>query len=125
MKIRAKDLFSKEEKEKIRQAVQDAEGSTSGEIAVVLVDESDRYREAELMGALSFSALVSLVVSIVFHYVTIWFYIPVATLLLFPFLYLFRTFPHMKLAFLRRKRVEDAVRERAVYAFFQKGVHKN
>ena len=30
----------------------------------------------------------------------------------------------MKLAFLHRRRVEEAVRERAVYAFFQKGVHK-
>ena len=30
----------------------------------------------------------------------------------------------MKLAFLGHKRIAEAVRERAVYSFFQKGVHK-
>jgi putative membrane protein len=124
MKIRAKDFFSREQKEKIRQAVQAAEASTGGEIAVVLVDESDRYREAELAGALSFSAFIALVLAVAFHHVTIWFYIPLTVILLFPFLYLFRKFPHIKLAFLHQRRVEEAVRERAVYAFFQKGVHR-
>ena len=124
MKIRAKELFSNEQKEKIRQAVRAAEGSTRADIAIMLVDESDRYREAELTGALSFSALVALVLSMALHHLTIWFYIPVTAVLLFPFVRLFRVFPHMKLAFLHRKRVEEAVRERAIYAFFQKGVHK-
>jgi putative membrane protein len=124
MKIRAKELFSKEQKEKIRQAVRAAEGSTRADIAIMLVDESDRYREAELTGALSFSALVALVLSMALHQPTIWFYIPVTAVLLFPFLRLFKVFPHMKLAFLHRRRVEEAVRERAVYAFFQKGVHE-
>ena len=124
MKIRAKDFFSGEEKERIRRAVQSAESGTSGEVAVVLADESDRYRDAELIGALSFSALVSLVLSVAFHYVTIWFFIPVTAILLFPFFRLFRTLPHMKLAFLSNRRIEDAVKERAVYAFFEKGVHK-
>lgn len=124
MKIRAKDFFSGEQKEKIRQAVQAAEASTGGEIAVVLVDESDRYREGALAGALSFSAFTALVLAIAFHHVTIWFYIPVTVVLLFPFLYLVQKFPHIKLAFLHNRRVEEAVKKRAVYAFYQKGVHK-
>lgn len=124
MKIRARDFTSSKEKEKIRQAVLSAEKSTNEEIAVVVVDESDRYREAELAGALSLSALLSLVLSLWLRHVTIWFYIPVACLLFFPAFYLFRRFPHMKLAFLGRRRIEEAVRERAVYAFFRKGMHK-
>jgi putative membrane protein len=124
MKIRAKDFVSSAEKEKIRQAVQAAEESGSGDVAVTVVDESDRYREAELAGALSLAAILSLVLSLVLQHVTIWFYIPVACLLVFPCLYVFRVFPHMKLAFVGRKRIEEAVRERAVFAFYQKGVHK-
>ncbi len=124
MKIRGKDFFSREEKEKIRRAVESAESSSSGEIAVVVVDESDRYRDAELIGAISFSAILSLVLSIALHYVTIWFFVPVTVVLLFPFFYLFRFFPHMKLAFLSNRRIDEEVRERAVYAFFQRGVHK-
>jgi putative membrane protein len=124
MKIRARELFSKEQKEKIRRAVQAAEGLTRTDISVMLVDESDRYREAELSGALALSALAALVLSMALGYATIWFYVPVTAALLFPFIGLFRAFPHMKLAFLRRKRVAEAVRERAVYGFFQRGLHK-
>jgi len=124
MKIRAKELFDREQREKIRRAVQAAEGLTRTDISVMLVDESDRYREAELSGALALSALAALVLSMALHHVTIWFYIPVAVVLLFPFVRLFRVFPHLKLAFLHHKRVTEAVRERAVYAFFQRGLHK-
>ncbi len=124
MKIRAKDFFSGAEKERIRQAVEAAEDTTSGEIAIMVVPESDPYREAQLIGALSLAGLTSLVLSLGLYYVTIWFFIPVTCFLLVPSLYLFRYFPHMKLAFLHRKRIDDAVRERAVYGFFQKGAHK-
>ena len=47
MKINAKTLFSDAQKEKIREAVKAAECSTRGKM-VMLVDESDPYREAEL-----------------------------------------------------------------------------
>jgi len=124
MKIRAKDFFSRAEKDSIRQAVEAAEGGTSGEIMVMLVPESDPYREAQLTGAFSLAGLAALVISFSLHYVAIWFYIPVFCLLLIPSLYLFRRLPHLKLAFLHKKRIEDAVRERAVYGFYQKGAHR-
>jgi putative membrane protein len=124
MKIGHNGLFSGAEKERIRQAVQEAEKTTSGEIVVVVVEESDPYREAQLMGGIFFGALCAMVLALVLRHVTIWFYIPVAILLFFPGFYLFRRFPDLKLAFLGHKRVEQAVRERAVYGFFQKGVHK-
>jgi putative membrane protein len=124
MKIKARDFFSRAQRTKIREAVEQAESSTSGEIAVVLVEASDTYREGRLMGALILSSLLALVLSILFHFVTIWFFIPVTAFLLFPFLYLFEKLPHMKLAFVGKGRVEHAVKERAVYAFFQKGVYK-
>ena len=113
MKIRAKDFFSSAEKAGIRQAVEAAEAGTSGEIMITFVHESDPYREAQLVGAFSLAGLAALVLSFSLQYVTIWFYIPVFCLLLYPSLYLFRRFPHLKLAFLHKKRIEDAVRERA------------
>ncbi len=123
MKIRAKDFFSRAEKEKIRQAVEAAERNTTGEIAVALVAQSDQYREAETLGAFCLSAFISLVLVVAFHHITIWFYIPVTAILFFPSLYLFKQIPQLKLTFLGEKRVDEAVRERAVYTFFQKGVH--
>jgi putative membrane protein len=123
MKINAKTLFSDAQKEKIRQAVQAAERSTRGEIMVMLVDESDPYREAEFAGASSLSALAALLLSAALQLTSIWFYIPVTVVLFVPFLILFKRCPHLKLALLTRNRVDEAVKERAVYAFFQKGVH--
>jgi putative membrane protein len=138
MNIRATDFFSKAEKEQIKRSVKAAETHTTGEIAVMLVDESDRYREAETMGAGALACLVSTVISLILdyavasswslvpdpHYTTIWFWIPVAVILLAPAWYLFRLFPHLKLVLLSRKRVETAVRERALLSFFQKGLHR-
>jgi len=124
MKIRAKDFFSSAEKASIRQAVEAAEAGTSGDIMITFVHESDPYREAQLVGAFSLAGLAALVLSFSLQYVTIWFYIPVFCVLFYPSLYLFRRFPHLKLAFLHKKRIEDAVRERAVYGFYQKGAHR-
>lgn len=124
MKIRAKDFFSSAEKAKIRQAVEAAEAGTTGDIMIMLVHESDPYREAQLAGALCLAGLAALVLSFSLAYTTVWFYIPVFCVLFFPSLYVFNRFPHLKLAFLHKKRIEEAVRERAVYGFFQKGAHR-
>ena len=124
MKVRSKDFFSSEERTKIRLAVQEAEQNTSGEIAVALVDASDAYHEAELLGAFLLSGLVSLALALAFHFMTIWFFIPTATILFFPSFYLLRLFPHWKLGLLNRRRIDQAVQEKAISTFFLRGVHK-
>lgn len=138
MNIRAKDFFSKAEKERIRKSVDSAESQTTGEIAVMLVDQSDGYREAEIAGAVALAGFFSTVVSLVLdytttlswlpstdpHYTSIWFWIPATLVLLPPSWYLFRLFPPLKLALVSRKRVAMAVRQRAVLSFYQKGLHR-
>jgi putative membrane protein len=124
MKVHGKEFFSNAQKEMIRQAVRDAEQDTTGEIAIVLVDESDRYREAEILGAILIAAFSSFVVAVALRYITIWFYVPLTLILFLPSHYLFRKYPHLKRALLTKKRIADAVRERAAYGFFQKGLHK-
>ena len=124
MKVNAKDFFSRAEKERIRQSVQAAEKTTSGEIAVMLVDASDRYREAEFIGAVGLAGLVALILSIAFHHLTIWFYIPVTFVFFFPFWYLVWKIPQLKLPFVSRRRAAEAVRERAVFSFYRKSLHK-
>lgn len=138
MKIRAKDFFSRAEKEQIKKSVKAAEERTAGEIAVMLVDESDRYREAEMAGTFAVAGFVSTVVSLILdytvasswslapdpHYTSIWFWIPATAVLLVPAWYLFRFFPHLKLALVGRKRIETAVRQRSVLSFYQKGLHQ-
>ena len=124
MKVNARDFFNRAEKERIRQSVQAAEKKTSGEIAVMLVDASDRYREAEFVGAVGLAGLVALILSIAFHHLTIWFYIPVTFVFFFPFWYLVWKIPQLKLPFVSRRRAAEAVRERAVFSFYRKSLHK-
>lgn len=120
----ANDFFNDDEKERIRTLVEEAEHHTSGEIATMVVDESDSYREAEILGAVLLSSLSALIVTIVIHHITIWTYIPLVFLLYFPALTIMRRFPRLKLAFTGRRRLEQAVRERAIRAFFEKGLYR-
>lgn len=121
---KAKDFFTAEERERIRQAVAVAEAHTSGEIATMVVDHSDSYREAEILGALLVAGLFSVIVAVAVHHVMIWSYIPLVCIFFFPIRYLFRRYPHLKLPFVGRKRIGEAVRERAIRAFFEKSLHK-
>ncbi len=116
-------LFSDAQRRRSARGSEAAERSTRGEIIVMLVEESDPYREAELVGVFSLAALAALALSVALGLTSVWFYIPVTVIFLVPFLILFKRHPHLKLALLTRRRVNEAVKERAVYAFFQKGVH--
>lgn len=119
-----KEFFDEAEKELIRRAVADAETRTTGEIATMVVPESDRYREAEQLGALLVAALVAVIAAVALHQVTIWTYIPLVCLLFFPTLALFRYSPRLKLSFVGARREAEAVRERALRAFFEKGLYR-
>ncbi|MBU5612371.1 TPM domain-containing protein [Geomonas azotofigens] len=120
----AHDFFSQADKEAIRQAVARAEALSSGEIATMVVSESDRYREAEALGALLLSGFVCVVIAVLTHHVTIWTYIPVVFLLYFPVLLFLRRFPRFKLSFVGPRRLAEAVSERALVAFYQQGLYR-
>ncbi|MBI5655683.1 MAG: hypothetical protein HZC44_02195 [Geobacter sp.] len=120
----AETYFTSEEQERISLCVATAESGTSGEIAIMIVDESDRYREAGLAGALFLSAFVALSAALLTSHVTIWSYLPMMVLLLFPSLWLFRRFPRLKRPFAGRRRIAEAVRQRAVRAFYEKGLYR-
>lgn len=121
---RASVFFSGDEREMIRRAVHAAESSTTGEIATMVVDESDPYRDAVALGGVLLAALLAMVVAILLHHVTIWFYIPLVFVLYFPCRALFVRVPALKLPLLTRARINLSVRERAVRAFYEKGLHR-
>jgi putative membrane protein len=120
----AGNLFSETEKEKISTLVKNAELETSGEIAVMVVDASDSYREAEFLGAVLLSALIALILAVALHQVTIWSYVPAVIIFWFPALYIMRLIPRFKLTLAGRNRLEEAVRERAIRAFFEKKLYR-
>jgi putative membrane protein len=150
MKIKASEFFSPEEKENIANSIKKAESSTSGEIAVMVLDSSDSYIEAETFGAFILSGFFSLLFelikssvlgfepgwesgNLIFQYTffigaaknaSIWTYIPMVFILYFFFKFILSKLPEIKILFISGKRIEETVRERAVMAFYEKELYK-
>jgi putative membrane protein len=117
-------FFSDDEREAIRRAVGLAETATSGEIATMVVDHSDRYREAEVLGGMLVAALAAVIIAVTTQHTTIWSYLPLTLLLTFPARLLFYRFPRLKFPFVNKRRMMHAVRERALRAFYEKRLYK-
>jgi putative membrane protein len=121
---RAAVFFTDAEKDKIKETTVAAESRTIGEVAVMIVDESSHYHEAEILGGTILGSLVALIVTILFFHESIWWYIPLSFLLFFPAWGLFKEFRVLKIHCIGNKRKEKAVRERALKAFYEKGLYK-
>jgi len=121
---KAELFFTESEKEKLRAAVLDVESRTIGEVVVMVVDTSDDYPEAEIIGGFFLSSFVSLVLTFLFFHASIFWFVPVSLVLFFPFKLLLRSLPHLKKLFLGADRKEEAVRTRAFVAFYEHGLVK-
>ena len=122
--MKAAQFFTPEEKERIRNTTHSVESRTDGEIAVMVVDQSDRYPEAEFLGGIIFGSLLSLVISVIFFHDSLFVYIPLSFFLFFPFRWIGAAIPRLKLVFITLHRKEEAVRRRALQAFYEKGLYK-
>ena len=121
---KASQFFPEEERKKIEGAVHAVECCTIGEVAVMVVDSSDEYREASMLGGIFLAAVASFSIVEIFFGASLTYFIPLSVLLSFPFIKLFSTLPELKTAFIGPVRREEAVRDRAVRAFFEKGLYK-
>ena len=121
--IKAKNLFTADEQKKIEEAVGKAEKTTAGEIAIMVLDESDSYIESTIYGAIMLSGLFSVLVPFLLMRYEIWFYLPAVFVLYVPFHFLLKV-PEIKRLFISAERMSTAVRERAIRAFYEKGLYK-
>ena len=95
-----------------------------GEIAVMIVDRSDPYLEAEIGGGVLLGSLLSLSVTLLFFHSSLWTYIPLSLVLFFPFRRLIAGTPVLKRIFILPLKKEEAVRKRALLAFYEKGLYR-
>ncbi|MGB5156616.1 TPM domain-containing protein [Desulfobacterium sp. N47] len=151
MKTKASEFFSKQDQKCISDIIKQAESNTSGEIAIMVLDASDSYKEAETLGAFILSGFFALILEIIKSYyiatkavgwsydpsgfsyqflleasghTSIWTYIPMLFILYFPFKFIFSKIDGIKIPFLSGKRIEETVRKRALMAFYEKGLYK-
>ena len=121
---KAELFFSEAEKERLRTAVQDVESRTIGELVVMVVDTSDDYPEAEIIGGFFLSSFVSLILTFLFFHASIFWFVPISLVLFFPSRLLLRSLPDLKKPFLGTDRKEEAVRARAFVAFHEHGLDR-
>jgi putative membrane protein len=121
---KADQFFSEEERKKIEAAVHAVECCTIGEVAVMVVDSSDEYREASMLGGIFLAAVASFSIVEIFFSASLTYFIPLSVVLSFLFRRFFSMLPELKIAFIGPVRKEEAVRDRAVRAFYEKGLHK-
>ncbi|MBA4371781.1 MAG: hypothetical protein C0402_02840 [Thermodesulfovibrio sp.] len=124
MKKSAATFFSDEEKKNITEATRQVELQTSGEVAVMLVDSSDQYRDAEIIGGAVFGSIAAFALTEIFFHALIWYYIPLSILFFFPFKRLTGLISELKAIFIGVGRKNEAVRRRALMAFYEKGLYK-
>jgi putative membrane protein len=108
---KADKVFTAEEKERLKAITQEVESRTIGEIVVMVVDRSDHYIEAEVLGGVLLGSLLSLILTLLYFHSSIWSYVPLS-------------FLFSKRLFIGVRRKEEAVRLRAERAFFEKGLYK-
>jgi len=121
---KADKFFTAEEKERLRATIQEVESRTIGEIVVMVVDRSDHYIEAEVLGGVLLGSLLSLILTLLFFHSSVWSYVPLSFLLFFPCRLLFKRIEALKKLFIGMRRKEEAVRLRAERVFFEKGLYK-
>lgn len=122
--MKALNFFTDSENTAIEAAIKEVEKNTAGEIAVMVVDESDSYPESNILSGVIIGGLVSLVITELF------FEDSLTVFMIFFAGFSLVTggianyFPALKRVFIPKNRSEELVREQAVQSFYEKGLHK-
>jgi putative membrane protein len=122
--VLAERFFTAEEKKRIEETAAAVEKKTIGEVVVMVSGRSDRYADAEVIGGVLGGGLLALVITELFFHGSLWYFIPISLIGFFPFRAICRRFPSLTISFVGVGRREQAVRHRAVRAFYERGLHR-
>ena len=122
--MKAENFFTDSENAQIAAAIKEVEKHTAGEIAVMVVDESDSYPEGNILSGIILGGLVSLVITELFFKdsLTVFAIFFAGASLVTG--WITGHFPALKRIFISKNRSDELVREQAVQSFYEKGLHK-
>lgn len=120
----AEHFFSTAEKEMIAATIKGVEEATSGEIAVMVVNESDSYPEGLLLGGITLGGMTALGLTDYFFNDSLWMYVPCAVIMAFIFGALLKRVSFLHGFFIPAGQINLRVENRAIQAFYEKGLHK-
>jgi putative membrane protein len=121
--MQAETFFTEQEKVEIEAAIREVERITAGEVAVMVVDRSDSYPEAVILGGISMGTLAGLLAADILLQASLWYFVPLAVVLSVLFGWLTKLVPALLRLFVPASRLEEQVRERAVRSFYEKELY--
>ena len=122
--MKAEQFFTSKEKAEIAAAISEVEKNTAGEIAIMVVDQSDSYPESNILTGFVLGGMLSLIITEIFFDDSLtWFMIFFTALFLSIALFI-NFFPGLKRLFISKNRLIEMVREQAVQAFYEKELYK-
>jgi putative membrane protein len=122
--MKAENFFTGRENAEIAAAIKAVEKNTAGEIAVMVVDESDSYPDANILSGIIIGGLVSLVITELFFEDSLTVFVIFFAGLSLVTSWITAQFPPLKRIFIAKKRSDELVREQALQSFYEKGLHK-
>jgi putative membrane protein len=122
--MKAENFFTNSENAEIGAAIKEVEKNTTGEIAVMVVDESDSYPEGNILSGIIIGGLVSLVITELFFEDSLTIFAVYFAGLSLVTGWITEHFPALKRIFITKNRMDELVREQAVQSFYEKGLHK-
>jgi putative membrane protein len=120
----ADHFFSTAEKERIAATIQAVEQKTAGEIAVMVVDESDAYPESVLLGAVTLGGLVALAITDRFLGDSLWLFVPCVALCALLTGQVLKRLSAVRRLFVSPRQSNQRVQIRAERSFYAKGLHE-
>lgn len=122
--MKADLFFSKTEKEMIAETVAQVESTTSGEVAVMVVDRSDTYPEATILSGAIIGGFLALLITDQLLGDSLWSFVPLYAGLALLTGWGATLLPELRRYFIPAGRLENQVREEAIKAFYEKGLYK-
>ena len=122
--MKSKEFFSEVENGEITRTIQEVELQTSGEVAVMVVEQSDSYPESRILAGVIMGSLLALGVTDFLLDDSLWKFLPLAAIFSLLIAWLTDYLPLVKRFFVPGTRLEEMVREQAVQGFFEQGLYK-
>ena len=120
----AETFFSEDQKAKISQSIKEVEAKTAGEVAVMVVEQSDTYPESRILAGVIIGGLLALGITDLLLDDSLWGFLPLAGILTLLISWLVGYLPAVRRFFVPGKRLEEMVQEQAVQGFYKKGLYK-
>lgn len=122
--MKSETFFSAAENAEITRTIQEVELQTSGEVAVMVVGQSDSYPESRILAGVIIGCFLALGVTDLLLDDSLWGFLPLAATFSLFIARLTDYLPLVKRFFVPGVRLEEMVREQAVQGFFQQGLYK-